>query len=92
VGNVIYHNIKALHPKGSREKNYFQCRFGQTFAWHYDLNEAIARDLPYGPWDRYLMFYKFWINCHTCGIRDEVFEWIEPYARCTNRFKEFVSH
>src|SRR3990172_3941906 len=74
----------------SREKEAYRCRCGREFTRYYDGNYREVRDLSFGPWDRWLLFFQVRVDCPCCGVVTEALEWLEPSQRFTRRFGDYV--
>lgn len=75
----------------SREKESYRCRCGHECGHYYDGEYREVRDLSFGPWDTWLLFFQVRVNCPQCGVVTESLEWLEPSQRFTRRFGDYVA-
>lgn len=54
-------------------------------------NRVKIRDLSVFEYSTFLILDKYRVNCPFCGIKIEHLGFVEPRARCTIRFEEFVA-
>ncbi len=74
-----------------REKKEYRCSCGRTFDHYEDGDDRSVRDLSFGEWDVYLIFFQVRVNCPACGIQTEALDWLRPFQRQTIRFENLVA-
>ncbi len=74
-----------------REKEKYRCSCGREFNRYEDGDFRSVRDLSFGEWEMYLIFYQVRVNCPDCGIQTEVLNWLRPFQRQTIRFENYVA-
>ena len=74
-----------------REKKEYQCPCGQRYERYYDGDYREVRDLPFGKWDVYLVFFQVRVECPHCGVKTERLDWLPSYGRNTTRLEEYVA-
>jgi transposase len=57
----------------------------------HDLTERFVRDLPVLDATTVLLVHRRRVNCPHCGPKVEALDWLEPYARVTNRLSDSVA-
>lgn len=76
----------------NRKEPRYKCSCGLEYSTYYDSECREVQDLSYGPYDKvFLVFTQCRIRCRTCGIKTEVFDWIEPRVRYTMRLGAAVA-
>lgn len=101
---VIYHKERGNGEENQeeteliielrRKKPEYVCECGRVHTSYYDSRKRTVRDLRYGPYKRsWLVFEQCRVDCRKgCGaIRNERFEWLEPYVGYTKRLAAAVA-
>jgi transposase len=57
----------------------------------HDVQIRQVLDLPMLEYRTVVMVPRRRVHCHSCGPKLEALEWLEPYARVTNRFAESIA-
>ena len=80
----------ALQPKDDRSLRCGRC--GSVAAMVHDTVERWVRDLPLFDADTWLQVWRCRVWCGECGgPKLERLDWLEPYARVTQRLAESVA-
>lgn len=82
---------KSVMVELSREREVYRCRCGREFGHYYDGEYREVRDLSFGPWDTWLLFFQVRVDCPDCGVVRETLEWLDPSQRFTRRFGEYAA-
>ena len=64
-----------------REKTEYECPCGRWFKSYYDGDFREVRDVSWGKWDWFLLFYQVRVDCPDCGVRTERLEWLASGQR-----------
>jgi transposase len=76
----------------NRKEPRYRCSCGLEYSNYYDSEIREVRDLSYGPYKEvYVVFYQCRIDCRNCGIKTEVFDWVESRVRYTMRLGAAVA-
>lgn len=78
-----------LHPKPGHPRRCSGC--GQPSTAIHDLDERWVRDLPILDADTWLLVHRVRVRCATCGPKLEQLDWLDAYARFTQRLGESVT-
>lgn len=75
----------------TRREKHYQCPCGKVSSIYYDGDYRQVRDLPFGEWDLYLVFFQVRVNCQNCGVKTEQLDWVDRTQRHPKRFAAFVA-
>lgn len=81
--------IIRLEPKAGVPKRCSRC--GAVVVEIHDTSERRVRDLPFGPWDTWLVFPRARLQCPRCGPTVEAVPWLDRYQRMTKRLAEKIA-
>jgi transposase len=85
-------NSTVLRIIIKRKECSYRCSCGLECSTYYDSEVREIRDLGYGPYRKvFLVFTQCRINCRTCGIKTELFDWVEPRVHYTMRLGAAVA-
>ena len=82
---------KSMIIEMNRDEAVYFCSCGREFGWYYDGDYREVRDLSFGEWELYLLYFQVRVNCPDCGIVNEDLDWCERYQRYTRRFSQYVA-
>lgn len=74
-----------------RDNPVYSCSCGRIFDRYYDGDYREVRDVSFGKWDMYLLFFQVRVDCPDCGVMTEHLDWCERYQRYTKRFSQYVA-
>ena len=75
----------------SRQNKRFQCPCGYETEVYYDGDFRQVRDVSFGEWAVYLLFFQVRVECPTCGVKTERLDWLDRKQRHTKRLAQFVA-
>ena len=81
--------IIRLEAKAGMPKRCSRC--GAVVVEIHDTSERRVRDLPWGPWDTWLVFPRARLQCPRCGPTVEAVPWLDRYQRMTKRLAEKIA-
>jgi hypothetical protein len=92
IDYVQENNSTILRIMISRNEYRYRCNCGLEYTTYYDSEKRDVRDLIYGPYHKvFLVFEQCRVDCRTCGIKTEVFDWVEPRVHYTMRLGATVA-
>lgn len=92
IDYITYENSTRVNIILDRKEPEYRCGCGNIYTTYYDSDYREVRDLPYGFYDSvYLVFKQCRVNCQSCGIKTEVFDWVEPRVQYTMRLGAAVA-
>jgi transposase len=77
-----------LKPKDDYIKRCSRC--GTPVEEVHDVVERRVRDMPFGPYDLWLIFPQSRLRCPKCGPTMEDIPWLDRYQRVTKRLSELI--